>query len=166
MLLCEAQPRAFSRLQANLGADSRAKLFAMNGYMALRAFVPPPERRGLVLIDPPYEEVGELEHAAEALARAWRKWATGIYVLWYPLKEKAPAATLARNFARFGMGRALRLEFQIDRPTPQGPLSRCGLIVVNPPFRLDDQAKILLPWLASCLGNDQPGYSVDWLGES
>lgn len=166
LMLCETQPRAFSRLKANLGADPRAKLFAMNGYMALRAFVPPPERRGLVLIDPPYEETGELERAAEALAQGWRKWATGIYALWYPVKEKAPAATLARTFARFGMGRALRLELQIDRPTPQGPLSRCGLIVVNPPFGLDVQAKTLLPWLASSLGNDQPGYSADWLGES
>src|SRR5262249_38139989 len=61
MVFCEAHPRAFSKLKANLGTDSRAKLFEMNGYMALRAFVPPVERRGLVLIDPPYEEVGELE---------------------------------------------------------------------------------------------------------
>jgi 23S rRNA (adenine2030-N6)-methyltransferase len=166
MLFCEAHPRAFSKLKANLGTDSRAKLFEMDGYMALRAFVPPVERRGLVLIDPPYEEVGELERAAEALAQAWRKWATGIYALWYPVKEKEPVATIAPNFARWGMEKVLRLELQIDRPMPQRPLSRCGLIIVNPPFRLDDQANTLLPWLANCLGNDQqPGYRVDWLCE-
>ena len=163
MLLCELHPRAFASLKANVGRDSRAKLFAMDGYMALRAFIPPPERRGLVLIDPPYEEPGELEHAAEAAARAWRKWPTGIYALWYPVKDKERAATIGQRFARRGIGRALRLELQIDAPAPEGPLSRCGMWIINPPFELDERAKTLLPWLTKRLGTTRPGYTADWL---
>jgi 23S rRNA (adenine2030-N6)-methyltransferase len=165
MLLCELHPRAFANLKSNLGQDSRAKLFAMDGYMALRAFIPPPERRGLVLIDPPYEEPGELEDSAEAAAHAWRKWATGTYALWYPVKDTKRAAAIGQIFARRGIGRALRLELQIDPPSPQGPLSRCGIWIINPPFKLEEQAKTLLPWLAKTLRNSKPGYLAKWLSE-
>ncbi len=165
MLLCELEPRAFASLKANAGRDSRAKVFAMDGYMALRAFLPPPERRGLVLIDPPYEQPDELERAAEAVARAWRKWPTGIYALWYPVKDEAKAAAIGQIFARRGARRALRLELQIDAPSPQTPLSRCGMWIINPPFELDEQAKTLLPWLAKRLGNTKPGFLMDWLRE-
>ena len=82
------EARAFFKLKAILGADPRAKLFEMDGYMALRAFVPTVERRGLVLIDPPYEELGELDSAVEAIAKAWRKWANGIFALWYSVKQR------------------------------------------------------------------------------
>jgi 23S rRNA (adenine2030-N6)-methyltransferase len=134
-------------------------------YTALRAFIPPPERRSLVLIDPPYEQPGELENAAEAAARAWRKWATGVYALWYPVKDTKRAAVIGQIFARRGIVRALRLELQIDPPAPQGPLSRCGLWIINPPFKLDEQAKAMLPWLAKRLGNSKPEYLAEWLSE-
>jgi 23S rRNA (adenine2030-N6)-methyltransferase len=165
MLFCELHPRAFACLKANVGHDSRAKAFAMDGYMALRAFIPPPERRGLILIDPPYEEPDELERAAEAAAHAWRKWPTGIYALWYPVKDRERASAIAPVFARRGIGRALRLELQIGPPSPQGPLARCGLWIINPPFELDEQAKTMLPWLSKRLGNSEPGFLMDWLRE-
>jgi 23S rRNA (adenine2030-N6)-methyltransferase len=163
MLFCELHPRAFSALQANFGRDARLKLFQIDGYAGLKAFIPPVERRGLVLIDPPFEAAQEFATAAEAIERAWRKWATGIYMLWYPVKDVETVASFAAKLASQGLKRVLRLEFQTDKPAPQRSLARCGLIIVNPPFRLDADAKILLPWLAGVLGGAAPGFMIDWL---
>jgi 23S rRNA (adenine2030-N6)-methyltransferase len=163
MLLCELHPAAFSTLRANFACDARAKLFQIDGYAGLKAFLPPVERRGLVLIDPPFEAAQELATAAHALEKAWRKWATGIYMLWYPVKDASTIASFAADLARQGVKRVLRLELQIDRPAPRVPLARCGLIIVNPPFGLDAEAKLLLPWLAGVLGGRQPEFLIEWL---
>src|SRR5579883_3211593 len=135
MLLCELHPRAFADLKAVFRSETRTKLFEMDGYMGLCAFVPPVERRGLALIDPPFEQPDEFERAFRAIKKAWRKWATGIYMLWYPVKDPAAAEALARAFAKDGLKRVLRLELQVDAPEPERPLSRCGIIIVNPPYR-------------------------------
>lgn len=163
MLLCELHPGGFSSLETNLGSERRAKLLAMDGYMGLLAFVPPVERRGLVLIDPPFEDTDEFERATRAVEKAWRKWATGIYMLWYPVKDTRAAAAFAAGFARRGIKRVLRLEFQIEPPSPEASLARCGAILVNPPFRLEAEAKVLLPWLAQSLGGSRPGFLIEWL---
>lgn len=163
MLLCELHPRAFSTLRANFIQDARLKLFQIDGYAGLNAFLPPVERRGLVLIDPPFEAADEFAAAAQALEKAWRKWTTGIYMLWYPVKDAGTIASFAAHLAGLGLKRALRLELQIDTSAPKTPLARCGLIVVNPPFGLAAEAKILLPWLAGVLGGRQPGFLIEWL---
>ena len=86
-------------------------------------------------------------------------------MLWYPVKDIETAASNAANLLRRGVKRILRLELQIDTLTPQGPLARSGLVIVNPPFRLDLEAKILQPWLAGSLGGEQPGFMIDWPSE-
>ena len=128
------------------------KPFQIDGYAGLKAFLPPVERRGLVLIDPPFEAADEFAKAVEALAKAWRKWATGIYMLWYPVKDVEAAASFLAALVGQGIKRVLRLELQTNAPARQGRLARCGLVIVNPPFRLAAEAKILLPWLAAVLG--------------
>jgi 23S rRNA (adenine2030-N6)-methyltransferase len=163
MRLCELHPRAFSSLRANVGFDARVKLFEIDGYAGLKALLPPVERRGLVLIDPPFEAADEFATAAEAIGKAWRKWASGIYMLWYPVKDAKMLAHFVENLARTGVKRVLRLELQIDRPAAKRPLARSGLVIVNPPFRLEEEAKILLPWLAGVLGVDEPGFLIDRL---
>jgi 23S rRNA (adenine2030-N6)-methyltransferase len=164
MMLCELHPATFKALRANFGNDTRAKLFQIDGYAGLKAFLPPVERRGLVVIDPPFEAAEELATAAYALEKAWRKWTTGIYVLWYPVKNAGTVAGFAANLAGEGIKRVLRLELQIDTPAPRAPLARCGLVIVNPPFGLEAEAKILLPWLAGVLGRRrQPGFLIERL---
>ena len=164
MMLCELHPAAFTALRANFGNDARAKLFQIDGYAGLKAFLPPVERRGLVLIDPPFEAAQELATAAHALEKAWRKWTTGIY---YALVSGQGCRDGCRSFAADlagqGIKRVLRLELQIDTPAPRAPLARCGLVIVNPPFGLEAEAKILLPWLAGVLGRRQPGFLIEWL---
>lgn len=163
MLLCELHPEAFATLRANFGRDARLKPFQIDGYAGLKAFLPPVERRGLVLIDPPFEAADEFAKAAEALGTAWRKWATGIYMLWYPVKDVEAVASFLMALADKGIKRVLRLELQTNAPARQGRLARCGLVIVNPPFRLDVEAEILLPWLAGTLGDDEPSFLIDWL---
>jgi 23S rRNA (adenine2030-N6)-methyltransferase len=161
MLFCELHPDAFANLRANFGNDARIKLFQTDGYARLKAFLPPAERRGLVLIDPPFEAADEFAKAAEAVEHAWRKWMTGIIILWYPVKDAGTSAALAAHLLERGVKRVLRLELQTGRPAPQGPLARCGLILVNPPFRLDAEAEILLPWLSGVLGAGEAGFLIE-----
>lgn len=163
LLLCELHPQAAARLRANIAPDPRVKIFAMDGYAGLKAFLPPIERRGLVFLDPPYEAADEFTRAAEALETAWRKWVSGIFMLWYPVKETEPVNVFAANLVQRGIKRLLRLELQIEAPLKQGPLARCGLMIVNPPFRFDTDAGILLPWLALHLGRGNPGFLIEWL---
>jgi 23S rRNA (adenine2030-N6)-methyltransferase len=93
--------------------DKRAKVVAIDGYTALNAYVPPKERRGLVLIDPPFEQVDEVVSLAQGLAGAQRKWPTGIYALWYPIKDARESESFARRLARLGIPRILRAELML-----------------------------------------------------
>jgi 23S rRNA (adenine2030-N6)-methyltransferase len=162
MLLCELHPEAYMRLKANLGSRASIKSLQIDGYDGLKSFIPPVERRGLVLIDPPFEDADEFARLAEAVAAARRKWATGVYMLWYPVKDRANAAAFAAALGRRG-GRLLRIEFQIDAVEPQGALRRSGLIILNPPFSLEAEARIILPCLSQRLGGGQPAQMIEWL---
>jgi 23S rRNA (adenine2030-N6)-methyltransferase len=84
-------------------------------------------------------------------------------MLWYPVKDAKAVAIFVGNLAQSGVKRILRLELQIDRPSANRALARSGLVIVNPPFRLEEEAKILLPWLASILGDGEPGFLIDRL---
>ena len=158
---CELHPDDFRALERNMGRDNRMRLLNEDGYRALRGLVPPTERRGLVLIDPPFEERNEFEVMEEALAKAWRKWPTGIFALWYPVKDlRAVSQFVARLKAR-EIPRILRLELMVEPIRTEGPLSATGLIVVNPPFTLEQQARQLLPVLAKVLARG-PG-ATSWV---
>jgi len=166
MILCELHPPAFQSLKANLGFDARAKLIEIDGYTGLKAFIPPVERRGLVLIDPPFEDANEFTRLARAVEAAWRKWATGVYLVWYPVKDARQAAAFARTLAQAGVKPLLRIELQVDAVGPEAGLVRSGLIVVNPPFRLDGEAERILPSLSRCLADRTPDYQIEWLARA
>jgi 23S rRNA (adenine2030-N6)-methyltransferase len=139
--------------------------------------VPPPERRGLVLIDPPFEDAGDFPRLAHALAAAHRKWASGSYLVWYPIKERKTPNAMARQLGRSGIAKILRLELDVAAPARRqgrqgsagdaaapGALAACGLIVVNPPWTLAEELEILLPGLAAALSGGAGGaHRVDWL---
>jgi 23S rRNA (adenine2030-N6)-methyltransferase len=162
MLFCELHPQARQRLDAHVGRDRRAKIIGIDGYIGLNAYLPPVERRGLVLIDPPFESQNEFVRLADALETAWRKWRTGIYLVWYPVKATSIVNAFVTTLRRGTIARMLRLELQVDDPSAEGPLVRTGLLVVNPPFRLEAQARLLMPTVAACLAMGRAEVAIDW----
>jgi 23S rRNA (adenine2030-N6)-methyltransferase len=162
LIACEFEPRAAAALKGVL-RDRRAKALALDGWTALGAYVPPKERRGLVLVDPSFEEAADFSRLASALALAHRKWPTGIYMLWYPIKEREAPDALARRLRKLAMPSVLRCEITLGPPRGDAGLVGSGLIVVNPPFKLNAELKILLPALADAFAAAGAASRIDWL---
>jgi 23S rRNA (adenine2030-N6)-methyltransferase len=159
---CEVEAKARRRLIDALRRDTQARVVDLDGWLALPAFVPPNERRGLVLIDPPYEAKDEFERLALGFAGAYAKWPTGSYLLWYPVKSRRASDELARHVAAIVAaskppGKALRLEFSVAPQTAGGPLASAGLLIVNPPWTLIGELKAILPELEKPLGQGGAG---------
>jgi len=144
--------------------DAQVHVHLMDGYHALKAFLPPKERRGLVLIDSSFDRPKEFARLAEALAFAHRRWSTGIYALWYPLMHSSAMHGFERDIAATGIRKILKLELSV---LPEGwneSLRGCGLLVVNPPFGFREEARELLPWLWEALSEARTGRAeVRWL---
>jgi 23S rRNA (adenine2030-N6)-methyltransferase len=163
MVACELSSQAVAALTAQMRRDTRIKVVAIDGYTALNAYVPPQERRGLVLVDPPFEQPDEFERLIEAVAGAHRKWPTGIYLIWYPLKDPRATQHFARRLARLGIPRILRAELTTARARAAAErLAGTGLVVINPPWRLEGELTVLLPALAKGLA-DNGSVRLDWL---
>jgi 23S rRNA (adenine2030-N6)-methyltransferase len=144
----ELNPEERALLQVAVGADRRAKAMALDGWVALKSLLPPKERRGIVLIDPPFEEAGEFERIAEGLAQGLRRFATGIYLAWYPIKDLKPVARFHADLAALGAGKLMRVELMIRRANHPEVLNGCGLIVANPPYTLEGELAAILPDLS------------------
>jgi 23S rRNA (adenine2030-N6)-methyltransferase len=134
----------------------------LDGWLALPAFVPPNERRGLVLIDPPFEAKDEFERLGTGFAAAFAKWPTGIYLIWYPAKSRRATDQLARQVAEAAAsakppGTCLRLEFSVAPQLPDSSLASTGLLIVNPPWTLQGELKTILPELEKPLGQGGAG---------
>jgi 23S rRNA (adenine2030-N6)-methyltransferase len=162
LIACELEPSSAASLATLLRNDRRAKALAIDGWTALGAYVPPKERRGVVLIDPPFEEGADFERLVEALAVAHRKWPTGVYMLWYPIKERDAPDALARRLRRAAFPKLLRSELTLYPPRAEGGLLGSGLIVVNPPFTLESELRHLMPALAAVL-SPEAADRLDWL---
>ena len=157
MTACELAPVPRKELIDALRRDIQARVVDLDGWVALPAFVPPNERRGLVLIDPPFEAKDEFERMGERFETAFAKWPTGIYLLWYPAKSRRATDELARRVAVATAaakppGSVLRIEFSVAPQVAGESLTSTGLLVVNPPWTLHNELKLLLPELQKPLG--------------
>ena len=162
LIACELEPKAAAALKTALGGDSRAKALAIDGWIALFANIPPKERRGLILIDPPYEESGDFGRLSDVLVQAHRKWPSGLYVLWYPIKAREAPDALARRLRRLDVPKILRCELSVAPPRADAAMTGSGLIIVNPPFPMEHELQVLLPALAGAMAATG-GYRLDWL---
>ena len=162
LIACELEPSAAASLQVVLHGDARAKALAIDGWTALFANIPPKERRGLIVIDPPYEEGVEFTRLFDTLAQAHRKWAGGLYLLWYPIKAREAPDALARRLRRLSVPKILRCELSIAPPRAESALAGSGLIIVNPPFPLERELRVILPVLRRLLA-PMGAYRLDWL---
>ncbi len=148
-VLVELHPADHAVLADRFVTAANVKVLHLDGWTALRSLIPPPERRGLVLIDPAYEASDELDRLTREMARAVRKWPTGLFMGWYPIKD--PAA-VERSLATLdGAGKGLRLETMVDRADDPARLNGAGLLILNPPWSLEEEANTLLPALAERL---------------
>jgi 23S rRNA (adenine2030-N6)-methyltransferase len=164
LVACELEPNAATALATQLRGDPRIKTLEIDGWTALSAYVPPVERRGLVLVDPPFETDDDFRQLSQGLAAAHRKWPTGSYALWYPIKGRAGPDALAKAIQRLGTPKVLRAELMVATMTDISRLNGCGMILVNPPWTLERDLSRLLPALSAILGRDgKAGHRLDWL---
>ncbi len=164
LILVEKHPADAETLKKNFAFDGRAKVLMRDGYESLLALVPPKERRGLILIDPPYEDRDEFAHLLNTFVPAYRKFPTGIYAIWYPIKAGSPVDSFHQALKIAGIPKILRIELRVRADNFGTGLSGSGLIIVNPPWRLKEEMDTLLPWLDQTLAaNDGHGIRCDWL---
>jgi 23S rRNA (adenine2030-N6)-methyltransferase len=156
-VLIELHPADHAVLQGRFNEVPNLKVMHLDGWMALHALIPPKEKRGLVLIDPPYEEPNELERLGDEILLSLRKWPTGVYAGWYPIKDLKPVDALFRRLGAEVGRPGLRLELLVDDPRDQNRLNGSGLCVINPPWTLQEEAEILLPALAERLSRQDYG---------
>ncbi|MCM2400120.1 23S rRNA (adenine(2030)-N(6))-methyltransferase RlmJ [Rhizobium sp. S153] len=144
--------RALSRL---FEGDYQARVTELDGWLALGAHLPPKEKRGIVLVDPPFEIDGEYDRLVDGLSRAWRRFSTGVYCLWYPIKKGAPIATFHQALKELEIPKMLCAELSVRSDRETTGLSGSGLIIVNPPYTLKDELHAALPELKRLLAQDR-----------
>jgi 23S rRNA (adenine2030-N6)-methyltransferase len=156
-IFLEMHPEDGELLSARFNEVQNTKVMRLDGWVGLYGLIPPKERRGLVLIDPPYEEPDELARAVPRLARAVEKWPTGIFAFWYPIKDRRETDGFAAALRKSVDREALRLELLVDDPADRTRLNGSGLLVVNPPWTLAAEAEAMLPAMAERLARGRYG---------
>ena len=160
----ELHPQDAARLKAVFAGDIQVRVIELDGWLALGAHLPPKEKRGLVLVDPPFEQTGEFDRLSDGLSKAHQRWPGGIYALWYPIKDRGAVAEFRRALADTGIPKILDIGFDI-RPSGREPrLDGSGMVVVNPPFTLEEELQRALPALHGLLAEEPgAGWSARWL---
>ncbi|OEC93099.1 MULTISPECIES: 23S rRNA (adenine(2030)-N(6))-methyltransferase RlmJ [unclassified Rhizobium] len=151
----ELHPDDFQRLHRLFEGDHHARVTELDGWLALGAHLPPKEKRGIVLVDPPFEEEGEYERLIDGLAKAWRRFPGGTYCLWYPIKKDAPIKAFHEALQALEIPKMLCAELIVKSDRGFTGLTGSGLIIVNPPFTLKDELHALLPALKDILAQDR-----------
>ncbi len=166
LIFSELHKEDVHNLTRNCGLDQRTRILECDGFAALKAQSPPKERRGLVLIDPPFEQTSEFANIIKALNNAHKKWATGIYAIWYPIKGLRKINDFYDALKCTQIPKILSLELLIDDPNDTNILSGCGFAIINPPWVLKAEAEIILPFLADVLAQGRKGsWQAQWLQE-
>lgn len=168
LILCELHPGEHEALRRQMGGDPQVAIHHVDGYQGIRAFLPPKERRGLVLLDPPYERGDEFTAVLTALAEGHRRFAGGIFAIWLPIKGRGPLREFEAGLRGSGIKKILAVEllpYPDDRPDRLGG---SGMVIVNPPYQLDVALRGLLPGLTRRLDHQAEGeapgrWRVEWL---
>ena len=167
LVVNELHPEDRDQLAELFHRDRQTKVMGLDGYTALKALMPPKERRGVVLIDPPFELAGEFDRLAGAVSAAHRRFATGTLLLWYPIKSRGDVERFYRQLSTVGLSKCLVAELQVAALDVNAKgLVATGVAIVNPPFTLADDLGIALPHLATLMATG-PGarFDVRWLVE-
>lgn len=163
--LCELHPEEAARLRALMAHDARLHVHQRDGYAALKALLPPAQRRGMVLVDPPYE-LQEAEYAIieKALKAALQRWPAGIYAVWYPVKLRSQVQPFLRAMGQLPCKRVLRAEILVHAANTPLRLNGAGMVVLNAPWDLDRRLHAAMAALARLLAQGEAAsWQLDWL---
>jgi 23S rRNA (adenine2030-N6)-methyltransferase len=163
MALCELHNSDFPSLAGLFAGDRRVQVHHKDGYKGLTAFLPPKERRGLVLVDPSYEVKQEYAQVVREITAAHQRWPSGTYAIWYPILKSRGIEPFGNGFQQSGMRKILRAEMVVAKNSPG--MQGTGMIIINPPWQFKESLESLLPWLLSALAADEGQSRVDWLVE-
>ncbi|NMA97627.1 MAG: 23S rRNA (adenine(2030)-N(6))-methyltransferase RlmJ [Phyllobacteriaceae bacterium] len=164
LMALELHPSDVEALRENFAGDFQTRVTHLDAWAALGTHVPPKENRGLVLVDPPFEEKGEFNRMAQGLAKAHKRWPGGTYAFWYPIKDVAEVATYIKALKATGIPKILRIELTIRAPSNPPRLHGTGMIVVNPPYVLEEEMRTVLPVLADILSDEgREKWLLEWV---
>lgn len=160
----ELHPEDAEALSRLFAGDIQVRVIRLDGWLALGAHLPPKERRGLVLVDPPFEKEDEFGRLLGGLQKAHRRFPGGVYALWYPVKDRRAITRFTEALEETGIARIMKLELAVRGPSGGERLDGSGMIVVNPPFTLEAEMRLLLPVLAEIMA-DGPGggAEITWI---
>ncbi len=161
MVLTELHLQDSGTLKQLFAEDKQVAIHHMDGYHGLKAFLPPSEARGLVFIDPPFENTGEFAQILQHLLLAVHRFSAGVYGVWYPIKSMSEVKHFYRELRASGIRKIICCEFHA--PAEGKTLNACGMVVINPPWRWQKTAADTLSWLSKNLSKPAGSYKVDWL---
>jgi len=162
--LTDLHPTDFKLLQQEFSNDKNIRVQQIDGYQNLKATLPPIQRRGLILIDPPYELKTEYDDSIKAIKQAYKLFSTGIYALWFPIVSRQKTELFCAKFRHLGIKKILRIELCVKQDSEEYGMTGTGMIIINPPWKLQEQLQQLLPWFTEKMKLDeQASYNVEWL---
>ena len=151
LILCELHPEDVATLKNNMPRGKHIAIHHTDGYLGMKAFLPPKLKRGLVIIDPPFEVTNEFELMTQALQRALTHWQSGHFMIWYPIKNHKAVQTFYKNIRNLEKP-MLMIEFELNRPPVEEKLFQCGIALINPPWQVEELlTSSLLPYLAKTM---------------
>ncbi len=157
----ELHPKDVAALQKLFRGDARAKVFEQDGYQSLKALLPPAQKRGLIMIDPSYELKSEYNQVTKGLREAQKRFATGVYAIWYPVIQRESAERFCRKLLADAVGPVLRLELNYTQDTPGKGMTGSGMLIIRPPYVLKDQMEQALPVLQETICQEGGNYRID-----
>jgi 23S rRNA (adenine2030-N6)-methyltransferase len=163
LVLCELHDEDIIDLRRSMARSSQTAVHHRDGFEALKAFLPPPEKRGLVIIDPPYETLDEFQKLATAIADAHKRWPQGMFLIWYPVKDRPALWNFHDALMDTGIPKQLIAEFIYQAEDRTDRLNGSGMILINPPWRMDERLRDLLPRLHKMLETAYQGTDIRWL---
>ncbi|EGR4184759.1 23S rRNA (adenine(2030)-N(6))-methyltransferase RlmJ [Vibrio cholerae] len=163
MVLTELHPSDYPLLEQEFHRDRQVSIYKEDGLARLKASLPPQERRGLVLIDPPYELAKEYRDVVRAIAQSYKRWATGIYAIWYPVVNRCDIDDMLEGLQGLEIRKILQIELGVAPDTNERGMTASGMIVINPPWTLESQMQTILPFLKQAIAPATGHYKVEWV---
>lgn len=163
MVLTELHPSDFPLLLQEFRGDRQVKMYQEDAFARLKASLPPKERRGMVLIDPPYELKHEYQDVVKAIKHSYQRWATGTYAIWYPVVYRETIDNMIEGLKDLNIRNILQIELGVEADTEERGMTASGMIVINPPWKLESQMQQILPWLQQAIAPNYGHNKVEWI---